>query len=74
VADDSPIGPQYYEAIADYMRDVYKTVATRHSDQVEVLIWFAWSDLMRNAGIMDAAGGRKPYVYDAFRDVRSKQL
>jgi hypothetical protein len=74
VADDSPIGPQYYEAIADYMRDVYKTVAARHSDQVEVLIWFAWSDLMRNAGIMDAAGGRKPYVYDAFRDVRSKQL
>jgi hypothetical protein len=74
VADDNPIGPQYYQTIGEYIRDVYKYVGERDARQVPVLIWFAWSDLMRNAGIVDSQGNRKPHVYDAFRAVRNREL
>jgi hypothetical protein len=74
VADDNPIGPQHYPTIAEYMRDLYKYVDERYTRQVPVLIWFAWSDLMRNAGIIDSHGNPKAHVYDAFRAMRNREL
>ncbi|MCP4428487.1 MAG: cellulase family glycosylhydrolase, partial [Chloroflexi bacterium] len=70
VADDNEISSQHYAAIGDYLKDVYSHVGERHTDLVPVIIWFAWSDWMRNAGILDKNGRRKPHVYPAFRAVR----
>jgi hypothetical protein len=74
VADDNPIGAEHYPAIAAYLRDVYKHVGERHAAQVPVFIWFAWSDLMRNAGIVDSQGRRKAHVYEAFRAIRNREV
>jgi hypothetical protein len=74
VAADTPIGPEHYHAIADYMRDVYQYTGERWGQQVPVLIWFAWSDLMRNAGIVDGNGNPKAHVYDVFKLVRNGEL
>ncbi len=74
VADDREIGSQFYAEIGDYLKDVYSHVAERHADLVPVVIWFAWSDHMRNAGIVDKNGERKAHVYPAFRAVRNREL
>ncbi|MCP4428311.1 MAG: hypothetical protein GY803_27805, partial [Chloroflexi bacterium] len=74
VADDNEIGSQHNAAIGDYLKDVYSHVGERHTDLVPVIIWFAWSDWMRNAGILDKNGRRKPHVYPAFRAVRNREL
>lgn len=74
VAADGEIGPQYYSNIAEYMRDLYRTTQARHLQEVPVLIWFAWSDFMRNAGIVTKDGRRKSAVYAAFQDVRERAL
>ncbi|GAB4267539.1 MAG: hypothetical protein Kow0080_09780 [Candidatus Promineifilaceae bacterium] len=74
VADDNEIGPQFYPEIGMYLEDVYTHVQERHTDLVPVVIWFAWSDFMRNAGIVDKNGKRKDHVYPAFRKVRNKEL
>lgn len=74
VADDNEIGSQFYAEIGAYMRDVYKTVGDRYADLVPVLIWFAWSDFMRNAGVLKTDGNRKDHVYPAFRAVRNREL
>jgi hypothetical protein len=69
VAADNEIGPQHYAAIADYLTDVYQHVAEHHTRIVPVVIWFAWSDWMRNAGVVTRDGSRKAHVYDAFQAV-----
>ena len=74
VADDREIGPQFYPEIGDYLKDVYSHIADRYTDLVPVVIWFAWTDWMRNAGILDKDGRRKPHVYPAFRAVRNREL
>ncbi|MFW5941955.1 MAG: NBR1-Ig-like domain-containing protein [Chloroflexota bacterium] len=75
VADNNPIGPEHYQKIASYMREIVAEVAENHADHVYALIWFAWSDLMRNAGITTVDGALKPHIGDAFRDMvaRSRQ-
>ncbi len=74
VADDNEIGSQFYPEIGDYMKDVYSHIADRYADLVPVVIWFAWTDWMRNAGVLDKNGNRKPHVYPAFRAVRNREL
>jgi hypothetical protein len=74
VADDGEIGPQFYAEIAAYLVDVYRHVGERYADMVPVLIWFAWSDWMRNAGIVDKNGNRKDHLYAAYRKVRNREL
>lgn len=74
VADDNEIGSQFYGEIGDYMKDVYQYVGERGTDLVETLIWFAWSDWMRNAGVVTRDGARKDKVYSAFRAVRNREL
>ncbi len=69
VADDSPIGSEHYEKIARYMREFVNEVADNHADLVEVLIWFAWSDLMRNSGITTIGGQMKDHIGLAFQEM-----
>ncbi|MFZ0545896.1 MAG: NBR1-Ig-like domain-containing protein, partial [Candidatus Promineifilaceae bacterium] len=68
IADDNPIGPANYQKIADYMREIFTEVANNHGDQVPVLIWFAWSDWMRNAGITTKDGQMKAHIGDAYQE------
>jgi hypothetical protein len=74
VAADNEIGPQYYQDIAMYIQDVYSTIAARYTNLIPVVIWFAWSDLMRNAGIVDGNGRRKSSVYAAFENIRGRRF
>ncbi len=74
VADDNEIGPQHYAEIANYFTDIYKHVQERHVAQVPVVIWFAWSDWMRNAGIVRRDGAKKEHVYAAYRAMRNREL
>ena len=69
VADDNPIGSEHYEKIATYMREFVEELASNHTRHVPVLIWFAWTDLMRNAGIKTVDGRMKPHIEDAFREM-----
>jgi len=74
VAADNEIGPQYYADISMYLQDIYTTVAARYTNQVTAVIWFAWSDLMRNAGVVDSNGRRKSSVYAAFENIRNRKF
>ncbi len=74
VAADSQIGPPHYATIGDYIKDVYKYVGERYLDLVPVVIWFGWSDWLRNAGIVEHDGRKKEHVYDGFRAVRNREL
>jgi hypothetical protein len=67
VADNNPIGPENYQKIANYMREFFTEVADNHRSRVPVLIWFAWSDLMRNAGITTTDGQMKAHIGDAYQ-------
>lgn len=72
VANDTPIGSEHYADIAVYIREMVDEVADRYNDYVKVLIWFGWTDLMRNAGILTADGQPKPGVFDAFLHMRQR--
>ena len=72
VANDTPIGPEHYADVGTYIREVVDEVADRYNGYVEVLIWFGWTDLMRNAGILTADGQPKPGVFDAFEHMRRR--
>ena len=66
-ASDSVIGPEHYRDIADYMREFVDELVDQYADVVPVLIWFAWTDRMRNSGILTADGQPKSAIFDVFR-------
>lgn len=72
VANDTPIGPEHYADIGVYITEVVDEIADRYADYIQVLIWFGWTDLMRNAGILTADGQPKPHVFDAFLHMRAR--
>lgn len=70
--EDNPIGPEHYDNIALYMREFVTEVANRHGNHVPVLIWFAWTDRMNNAGILTADGREKPGIFQAFQAMKAR--
>ncbi|MFZ0544117.1 MAG: glycosyl hydrolase, partial [Candidatus Promineifilaceae bacterium] len=74
IAEDTELGPQYYETIAQYMQKIYTYVAGNHARYVPVVIWFAWSDEMRNAGMVDRNGNPKAHIYEVFEAVRDREI
>jgi len=72
VASDGFIGPEHYADIGDYVREVIDEVADNYADTVPVLIWFGWTDLMRNSGILTADGQPKAHVFDAFQHMKAR--
>lgn len=74
VAADSPIGPPYYQEIGDYILDVYQYIGQNYGHLVPVVLWFAWSDWMRNAGVVTKEGLPKAHAYDAFQTVIKRRL
>ena len=66
----NPIGPEHYGSIALYMNEFIGEVANRHAEHVPVVIWFAWTDGMNNAGILTADGREKSQIYQAFQAMK----
>jgi len=71
VASDKHIPAQHYADIATYIREVVGEVAGNYADLVPVLIWFGWTDLMRNAGINTIDGKPKAHVQDAYLEMKN---
>ena len=71
-AADIHIGPEHYANIATYMREFVNEVATNYNDYVQALIWFGWTDVMRNSGILTADNQPKSHVFDAFVAMRDR--
>jgi hypothetical protein len=46
-------------------------LTTNYADYVQALIWFGWTDLMRNAGVNTVDGRPKAHVYDAFEEMKN---
>ena len=73
VAADSHIGPEHYQSIATYMREVTEELATNFNDYVAALIWFGWTDLMRNAGVNTIDNQPKAHIYAAFEAMKNQE-
>jgi murein DD-endopeptidase MepM/ murein hydrolase activator NlpD len=69
VSEDDEIDPAYWPAIADYVEETLTLVQRHYARHVPVVMWFGWSDWMRNAGIVDHGGNPKQPIYDRFFDV-----
>lgn len=74
VGGANPLPEKTQPIVAQFMKDLIKTISQKHTDQVPVVIWFAWSDNMHNAGIVRADGTAKKDILDAFIAVRDKKL
>lgn len=66
--------PIYYPTVARYLTEVYKEVGEKYADLVPVVIWFAWSDSMDEAGIVRKDGTPKEPIFEAFRQVRDRKV
>jgi hypothetical protein len=67
IANNDPLGPEHYERIANYMREFVTEIDDNHRDHVPVLIWFAWADHMRNAGITTNGSNLKQHIGDVYK-------
>ena len=74
VGGEKPLPEETQHIVAQFMEDLIKTIAQKHADHVPVVIWFAWSDNMHNAGIVRADGTAKKEILDAFIAVRDKKM
>ncbi|WP_420629073.1 NBR1-Ig-like domain-containing protein [Candidatus Leptofilum sp.] len=71
-AADIHIGSEHYANIATYMREFVNEIANNYNDYVQALIWFGWTDIMRNSGILTADNKPKAHVFDAFVAMRDR--
>ena len=71
-ASDSPIGPEHYADIATYMREFVHELTTNYADYVQALIWFGWTDVMRNSGVNTIHNQPKPHIFDVFVAMRDR--
>lgn len=65
------LGPQYYQTIATYMDEVVHEITLNHADTVSALLWFAWSDVSENAGIITRDGQMKDKIAGAYQMMKS---
>jgi uncharacterized protein YraI len=66
------IGPEHFDNIALYMNEFVTEIANSHADHVPVLIWFAWTDRMENAGVLTADGSEKDGIYPVFQAMKAR--
>jgi uncharacterized protein YvpB len=52
--------------VMKYMEGIQALTSGRFKRSVPVVIWFAWSDVMRQAGIVMRNSQPKPQIYDTF--------
>ena len=56
----------HWEDIAEYVIEVYAEVEQHYRERVPVVFWFAWSNKMEGAGIVDTHDSPKEPIYRAF--------
>jgi hypothetical protein len=66
LSEEAPLPPNQWPEAARYLRRVYALTRDRFGKHIPVVIWFAWTDEMRNAGLVDATGKPKTPIYNAF--------
>jgi len=66
VSEHIPYPHDQFPMVIKYMNGIQDLVAKRFRKQIPNVIWFAWSDGMRNAGIVDANNQPKPDIFSAF--------
>ncbi|MBN1963781.1 MAG: SH3 domain-containing protein, partial [Anaerolineae bacterium] len=66
ISEPVPFPRSQYPMVIKHMRGVYDLIQRQFWSRIPVAIWFAWSDIMRNAGIVDGQGQPKPELYDTF--------
>jgi Cellulase (glycosyl hydrolase family 5)/Peptidase_C39 like family len=57
---------EQYPMVMKYLEGIQALTSGRFKRAVPVVIWFAWSDIMRHAGIVFQNSQPKPQVYDKF--------
>jgi hypothetical protein len=68
VSEPTGFPEKEYPAIAEYLQSVYDYAM---SAGVTDFIWFAYSDIMRGAGIVDFRGRPKEFIYSKFAKLPS---
>lgn len=68
----NPLGTEHYPAVARYLKDTFDLASEKFSGRVPVIIWFAWSDNMENAGIVKSDGSPKAGIFDTFKAIRDR--
>jgi len=66
ISEPGQIKEKHWTLVADYMEGVFHLTQKHFVRQIPVVIWFAWSDIMRDAGIVDLEGKRKGSIFDRF--------
>lgn len=67
ISEEIPFPQEQYPMVAKYMQGIYDLVRTsRFYSNVTMVVWFAWSDVMRNAGIVNSSNNPKTRVYNKF--------
>jgi hypothetical protein len=66
VSEHIPYPPEQYPMVMQYMEGIQSLVMARFAGSIPIVIWFAWSDGMRNAGIVDGNNQPKDRIYAKF--------
>lgn len=66
VSEPSGFAATHWNKIANYVDETLTLIEQNYATHVPVVIWFAWSDRMRGAGIVDTSGNPKQPIYDRF--------
>jgi murein DD-endopeptidase MepM/ murein hydrolase activator NlpD len=66
ISEPGGIAPDHWPKVADFMAETCTLIQERYTSAIPVLIWFAWSDAMRGAGIVDRDGHPKQPIYEKF--------
>jgi murein DD-endopeptidase MepM/ murein hydrolase activator NlpD len=69
VSEEAGIGSGHWPKVADYLQETFELIQEHYWTVIPVVIWFAWSDQMRGAGIVDRDGQPKESIYDRFFEV-----
>ncbi len=69
VSEAIPFPPEQYPMVMKHMEGIQALIAGRFAASIPVVIWFAWSDGMRNAGIVDGANQPKDRLYAKFFEI-----
>ncbi len=69
ISEEINFPPEQYPMVVKYMDGIYDLVTKRFAANIDLVVWFAWSDAMRQAGIVDGNNRPKTVIYKKFFDI-----
>lgn len=66
LSEEFPTPQNEWPEAVRYMDGSVSLIRKKYAKRVPVLIWFAWSDALRNAGIVDGSGNAKGPIFEKF--------